>query len=431
MLKSNTLPQSLADWLVYIEALHPKTIAMGLERVEVVRSRLNLNPDFPIITVSGTNGKGSTCAMLERIYQIAGYNVACYTSPHLLTYNERIRIHGIEITDSELCQSFVAVENARKEIALTYFEFGTLAAMWHMIKKGVDLAILEVGLGGRLDAVNVFEPDCSIVTNIDIDHVEFLGNTRESIGYEKAGIFRKCVPAICGDYNPPVTLIDYAKKIEAELYVIGCDFQPKSIDKFKWAYQSTNDSIQDLPIPKLEGSFQISNACCVIKAISLMQEKLPLGEEHIVNGLNSVELKGRFQTLSTNPDVILDVAHNPHAARTLSDNLKRTTPKGKTIAVFSMLADKDIGAVVNAVGENIDTWFVSENHNPRSAKADFMADIIKAYFPLKNVKIFNEVSLAFRQACLDACENDRILVFGSFYTVAEVMHHHRNMNSIQ
>ena len=414
------LPTNLAAWLDYIEALHPKSIAMGLDRVNVVKQRLNLNPQFPIVIVAGTNGKGSTCAMLEHIYHAAGYSVGSYSSPHLLRYNERVRLNSQEVSDEDLVKAFVAVEQARQDTELTYFEYGTLAAVWHLMQKQVDVAILEVGLGGRLDAVNVFEPDSTIVTSIDLDHMEFLGDTRECIGAEKAGVFRANIPAICGDENPPNSLIEYANRIGAPLKLIGRDFKVEA-DKESWTYRADQFSIEHMPMPALIGDFQLNNAACVLTTIQSLQHLLPVQVDAIETGLKTVKLAGRFQSWSNNPDIILDVAHNPHAAKSLAINLKQSRHQGKTIAVFAMLADKDITGVIQALSSEIDAWYVSTIDNIRGAAASSLSKMILDTLPSAEVKIFNQVVDAFHQACIDANENDRIITLGSFFTVAEVM----------
>ena len=398
---------------------------MGLERVSEVRQRLNLAPDFPIITVAGTNGKGSTCAMLENIYHCAGYRVGCYTSPHFLRYNERVRVGCREISDDALVTAFAAVEQARQgdgqaSVELTYFEFGTLAAMWHFMQAGIDVLILEVGLGGRLDAVNVFDPACAVVTSIDLDHMDFLGNNRESIGFEKAGIYRPGVPAICGDINPPQSLVTHAEQIGAEFLLNGRDFRFIAEGEH-WAYQSRHGIVEDLPMPALIGDFQRHNAACVLATIEAMQTRLPVHREHLAAGLRSVELGGRFQRLASKPDVILDVAHNPQAALALAENLRQSVYQGRTLAVFAMLADKDIGGVVRAVIPEIDCWYVAGIAHLRGASAEHTAELIRQQSGTSSVKSFSDVALAYRQACLDAGENDRIIVFGSFFTVADVM----------
>jgi dihydrofolate synthase/folylpolyglutamate synthase len=410
----------LNDWLAFIEALHPKDIEMGLGRVNQVKQRLNLKTDFPVITVAGTNGKGSTCAMLEHIYQAAGYRVASYSSPHLLRYSERIRVGSLEISDADLIIAFQAIEDARQEIQLTYFEYGTLAAMWHFCAAKVDVAILEVGLGGRLDAVNVFEPSCAIVTSVDLDHMDFLGDTRELIGAEKAGIFRKNVPAICGELNPPQSLIDYAQKTGALLKCVQRHFSFES-QQNHWRYLADDVALDHLPIPALIGDFQLYNASCVIAAIQSLQNVLPVSQAAIEAGLLTVRLHGRYQYLSSKPDVILDVAHNPHAAKSLASNLKKTRTSGKTIAVFAMLADKDITGVVNAIANEIDDWYVSGVSHVRGADGAKVKELILSELPNASISLFGEVADAYAQACIDANENDRIIILGSFFTVAEVM----------
>ena len=410
----------LNDWLTYIEALHPKDIEMGLGRVAEVKQRLNLSIAFPIITVAGTNGKGSTCAMLERIYHAAGYRVGTYSSPHFLRYSERVRVACQEISDNDLIAAFRAVEAARQTTQLTYFEYGTLAAMWHFSQAKLDVVILEVGLGGRLDAVNVFEPDCAIVTSVDLDHMEFLGSTRESIALEKAGIFRAGTPAICGEDQPPQTLITYAQKIAADLRLIQHDFGFER-ELEAWTYRGQHKHLEHLPMPALKGDFQLENASCVLTAIEALQARLPVDVKAIHDGLSTVTLRGRFQTVAQRPEVILDVAHNPHAAKSLATNLKQSAAQGKTLAVFAMLADKDIAGVIQALSECIDVWYVAEIHHARASSARAVVAMILEQLPQAKIQTFETVTGAYHQACIDAGENDRIIALGSFFTVAEVM----------
>lgn len=412
------MPRDLAGWLDYIEALHPASIAMGLERVDLVRQRLGLAPSFPLLIVTGTNGKGSTCAMLESIYQAAGQRVGCYTSPHFVRFNERIRVGGVEVADADLVRAFAAVEAARQEVALTYFEFGTLAAVWHMVETGVDVGILEVGLGGRLDAVNVFEPVCSIVTSVDLDHMDYLGNDRESIGREKAGVYRAKLPAIYGDDAPPATLLAHAAEIGADLRLIQRDFG-FSLAPNGWRYLAQGQDI-DLPLPALAGDFQLNNAACVINAVLALNTQLPVTVEQMRQGLLQVKLNGRFQRVSSHPELILDVAHNPHAATALASNLKRFPPAGRTLAVFSMLADKDIAGVLQIISPFIDSWYVASVENARGAGVDQLLSLISTVAN-RQATGFADLGAAYRQACNDAGENDRILVFGSFFTVADIM----------
>jgi len=307
------MPRNAAEWLSYIEALHPKSIAMGLDRVKTVANKLQLIPKFPIITIAGTNGKGSVCAMLSRVYVQSGYRVGCYTSPHLNRYNERVCVNLEAISDADLCTAFEAVEAARDDVALTYFEMGTLAAVWHFCRADLDIAILEVGLGGRLDAVNIFEPSCAIVTAIDLDHMEYLGETREEIGFEKAGIFRANTLAICGDENPPASLLDYAKQIGANLALINRDFRVIK-NTNGWQYSTEAMQIQ-LPNLGLTGDFQLNNAACAVRAIQYLDKTLPALQTNIHAALAQVKLSGRFQKIQSNPLIIADVAHNPQAAK--------------------------------------------------------------------------------------------------------------------
>lgn len=434
--------RDLAAWLSHIEQLHPKSIAMGLERVKRVLERLSLQLDFKIITVAGTNGKGSTCAMLAQIYKQAGYQVGCYTSPHLLRYNERVRVNGVEASDDALCKAFSAVEQARlglnaadDEISLTYFEVGTLAAVWHFAQSAIDIAVLEIGLGGRLDAVNVFEPDCAVVTSVDIDHQEFLGDNRESIGAEKAGIYRPSLPAICGDVNPPQSLINYAQKIGADFMCIQRDFNYEPLAS-GWHYLANGKVVYTLPLPALEGSYQLMNASSVVAAVESLQPVLPVHADAIAAAMSEVKLAGRFQTVSKSPWLILDVAHNPHAAEALAKNLEAhrvqssnltAVEAGKTIAVFAMLADKDIKGVVNAVKNEIDFWYVADIDHIRSAPVNDLVNVILEVVPQAKIKRFTTAADACKQACIDTevCidrnENDKIIVFGSFFTVSSVM----------
>jgi dihydrofolate synthase/folylpolyglutamate synthase len=414
------MPSTLAEWLTHLESLHPKTIALGLERVAEVKARLNLSPDFPVIIVGGTNGKGSVCAMLESILHAAGYRVGCYTSPHLLHYNERVRIGKRVAADQELCASFSEIEQMRGDIPLTYFEFGTLAAMQLFISHQVDVAILEVGLGGRLDAVNVFDADCAVVTSVDIDHTDYLGETREEIAFEKAGIFRQGCVAICADNHVPEALAAHAQKIGAELWCIGREFG-FATHQGQWDYRSTKTTRMAMPYPALRGGFQLSNASAVLAALDAVSERLPVSMAAIRRGLTEVELAGRFQFVPGKPQLILDVAHNPHAARTLAKNLADLPPCPHTYAVFGMLKDKDMLAVVETLNSHVDTWLLAGIDAPRGAGAEELAAVLTSTGVKGQVKTFADTADALAHACNVAGENDRIAVFGSFYTVAAAM----------
>ncbi|MBI5750739.1 MAG: bifunctional tetrahydrofolate synthase/dihydrofolate synthase [Hydrogenophilales bacterium] len=412
-------PTRLEDWLSHLERLHPKTIELGLDRARAVKERLKLVPTFPVILVGGTNGKGSTCAMLEAMLLAAGYRVGLYTSPHLIRYNERVRIDGRMASDAALCQAFEAVEAARNDTALTYFEFGTLAAMWQFAQAKIEVAILEVGLGGRLDAVNVFEPDVAIVTTVDLDHVDYLGDTREKIGFEKAGIYRPGKPAICADTDPPASLLHYAAQAGAPLLRINQDFNAVR-EAASWTYSGPGGVRPALPYPLMRGAHQLANAAAAIAALDCLRERLPLAQTHIRTGLLSARLPGRFQVLPGKPPVILDVAHNPQAARILSENLRAQYVPGKTLAVFGMLRDKDIAAVITAVKDGMDEWYVGGLEGPRGASGEALA-LLLGDAGITAIYTCPGIAQAYAAACRQAGENDRICAFGSFYTVAEVL----------
>jgi dihydrofolate synthase/folylpolyglutamate synthase len=413
------LPKTLREWLEYVERLHPQAIALGLDRVQAVRRALRLDPAFPVITVGGTNGKGSVCGMLEAILDLAGYRVGCYTSPHLIRYNERVRIGRTEAPDADLARAFGAVEAARDGVPLTYFEMGTLAAMWLFCERRVEAAVLEVGLGGRLDAVNVFDPDCAVVTSVDIDHVDFLGGSREAIGGEKSGIFRGGRPSVCADRNPPASLIRHAAEIGTRLLRIGADFGVIVQDR-QWQYWGPRGRRNALPHPALRGVVQLDNAATAITALDCLRERLPVTMNDIRAGLLHVEVPGRFQVLPGRPVVILDVAHNPQAARALAASLGSMGGGGRTLAVFAMLKDKDIAGVIAALRSSVAHWFIAGLGGARGAG---VAELERALTgaAIGQVTRCADVSSAYAQACDMAAENDRIVVFGSFYTVAGVM----------
>jgi dihydrofolate synthase / folylpolyglutamate synthase len=414
------MPRTLADWLTYLESLHPKTIALGLERVAQVKQRLDLQPDFPIITVGGTNGKGSVCAMLEAMLHSAGYEVGCYTSPHLLHYNERVRISKQQVSDAELCASFEKIEQVRGEIPLTYFEFGTLAAMQCFIEHDIEVAVLEVGLGGRLDAVNIFDSDCAVIASVDIDHTDYLGDTREQIAFEKAGIFRAGRVAICADDDVPLAMAQHAEKIGAQLWRIGKEFS-FAPHREQWDYRSKVGSRNALPYPALRGRYQLNNASAALAALDALKDRLPVGMEAVRRGLVETSLPGRFQLVPGKPTLILDVAHNPHAARSLAQNLANLPLCPHTWAVFAMLKDKDIAGVVRALDPHIDTWLVAGIATPRGATPEKLEQVLEQCRVHGGIKVCNSILDALGHAYKAADENDRIVAFGSFYTVAEAM----------
>lgn len=414
------LNRSLSDWLSYLETLHPKTISLGLDRIAMVRQAMNFDLTCPVITVGGTNGKGSTCAMLESILTAAGYRVGCYTSPHLLRYNERIRIAGSEADDVQIGEAFSAIELARGEVSLTYFEFGTLAATWLFAREKVDVAILEVGLGGRLDAVNIFDTDVAILTSVAMDHMDYLGDTREQIGFEKAGIFRTAIPAICADPKPPATVLQYAADIGADLQLIGRDFGYLA-EKTQWQFWGRQSKYYSLAYPGLRGTYQLHNASASLAALDTLKPMLPVNLGDIRTGLLNAELTGRFQVLPGQPTVILDVAHNPHAAAALAGTLKNMGFYPRTFAVLAMLGDKDIAGVIEAVKEQIDTWLVADIAEPRGAKAETLVQALNNAGITSAITCHPTPAAALEDACKQAAGNDRIVVFGSFYTVASAM----------
>ncbi len=415
-----TLPQSLAEWLDYLERIHPSAIEMGLERVSAVRDRLGLAPGFPIITVGGTNGKGSVCAMLESILANAGYRVGLYTSPHLLRYNERVRIARREVGDDALTQAFSRIEAARTPESLTYFEFGTLAAMDIFIREKVDVAVLEVGLGGRLDAVNVFDSSCAIVTIVDFDHMDYLGPNRETIGHEKAGIFRANVAAVCGDEDPPVTLTGHATRIGARLVRRGRDYGYNA-GRGDWRYWSLQAKRSALPYPALRGTYQLANAATALAALDQVKDTLPVDMGSIRRGLLEVDLPGRFQVMPGRPMVILDVGHNPHAARGLADSLRALPAGGRLIAVFAMLKDKDIAGVAQPLKDHVAKWLVASLPGSRGADARQIEQALASIGVVAPVSRFDSPADAYRWAIKTAEHDDKILVFGSFFTVGAVV----------
>lgn len=410
---------SLADWLAHIERLHAQPIELGLERVRAVKDALRIEQRVPLITVGGTNGKGSICAMLERILLCAGYRVGLYTSPHLLRYNERVRVNGRDAGDDALCEAFARVESARGDTPLTYFEFGTLAAWEVFAAAGVDVLILEVGMGGRLDAVNVFDPDCAVVASIDIDHAEYLGETREAIGFEKAGIFRSGRPAIVGDAQPPASLVDHAREIGAGLRRLGLDFG-YTAEHGQWSYWGRMGRRGGMAYPALRGAIQLANASVSITALDALSEALPVSMQDIRRGLMEVELPGRFQVLPGRPTVVLDVGHNPQAAGVLADNLGSMAFHPQTWAVFGMLQDKDVDGVIERMSGRIDHWLPVTLGGPRGASAEALAGILSRHGIAADA-LFASPAEAYRAARERAGENDRIVTFGSFLTVADVL----------
>jgi dihydrofolate synthase/folylpolyglutamate synthase len=401
---------------------------MGLERITRVKEALKLNFKAVVFTVGGTNGKGSTCALLESVLLAASYKVGCHTSPHLLSFNERARVNGENVSDALLLEHFKAVELARASLpnppTLTYFEFTTLAIMHLFATADLDAVILEVGLGGRLDAVNMIDTDCAIVTSIDLDHMEYLGDTREKIAFEKAGIFRSDKPAICADPVPPQSLIDHAASIGADLWLMGKDYNFQG-DKQQWGWAGRGKRFSGLGYPALRGANQLLNASAVIAALIAVRDRLPVGAQEIRNGMAWVELPGRFQVLPGQPTIILDVAHNPHASAALAQNLENMAYHPYTIAVFGAMADKDIDGVLKPMMDKIDFWYFCDLPTARAASAESLARRLRSLGFKEGtdsgIEVFSSPALAYESALKKAGEGDRISVFGSFYTVAGVL----------
>jgi dihydrofolate synthase/folylpolyglutamate synthase len=421
---------TLKEWLDWQTSLNPQEIKLGLNRIRTVAQRLNLlPPPFPIISVAGTNGKGSSIALLDGILSAAGYRVGRYTSPHLLRYNERICIGGIEVSESEICQAFELIEEMRKKVAITFFEFSTLAAMLIFQKQEVDLALLEVGLGGRLDAVNIFDADIALITAIDIDHVEWLGHDREQIGFEKAGIFRAQHPAVCSDANPPQRLIEHAAQLETPLFDLTHDFAYNKNNNQTWNWHQIENNrfftqrFLNLPSPQMPGDFQLQNAAGVLMVLTLLnhQKKFIIPESAIHQGLTNTKIPGRFQILPGRVTRILEVTHNPLSAKVLADLLRQHPCQGKTHALVGMLKDKDIASVFNIMQNRIDYWHIAPLKVPRAATPVCLFNHLTAIGINRIMFHSSSITKAYKYLLAKIPDGDRIIVFGSFYTVAEAL----------
>ncbi len=418
MTNLNTLDQ----WLAYIEAQHPQSIAMGLDRVDAVRREIGLVLDCPVIVVAGTNGKGSACRLLESMLTSAGYRAGVYTSPHLLRYNERVRVSGADVSDVVLVKSLREVEAARARtgVSLTYFEFGTLSAARIFREAAVEVAVLEVGLGGRLDAVNVFDGDVSMLMSVDLDHQAYLGPNREAIGLEKAHVFRPQRVAVCADPDPPNSVLKYAESVGATLWLAGRDYG-YATERSQWRYWSPMGNRPGLPLPALRGGYQIANAAACLAALESIRDRLPVSGGAIREGLASVTNPGRFEVSPGRPVTILDVAHNPHASAALASNLAQMSGFDRTIAVFGALSDKDIGGVVRPLRGHVDRWLLVPLAGDRGLPVEALAERVREAGVTAGIEncvgMDDAITRAYEQAQLD----DRILVFGSFLTVAAAM----------
>lgn len=417
---------SLAQWLKYCEQIHPQKIELGLDRVQKVRQFLGMAFKCPVIVVAGTNGKGSTCAMLESILMASGYQTGVYSSPHLLHFEERCRINRKPVQAQSLLACFAAVEKARQQadVTLTYFEFTTLALLYFMSQQALGVAILEIGLGGRFDAVNIIDNDCAIITNVDIDHTEYLGPDRESIGYEKAGVMRTGKPVVVNEHEPPQSVLNEVRLSGAQLFLAGRDYHYCDVQGH-WVWEGAKTAYLQLPYPALSGVNQLGNAAGVLAVLESLKGTITVSEANIAQGLQTVQLPGRFQTIQEHPTIILDVAHNPHAARALADNLQQMKSYTRTKAVFGAMHDKDIKAVLEIMRGLIDEWFFTDLPTPRALPAKKLATLYQEVCgigaPVVHGATFQTPELALQAALKTAQPTDRIIVFGSFYTVGGVM----------
>jgi dihydrofolate synthase/folylpolyglutamate synthase len=414
---------TLDAWLSWQELLHPSHIELGLERIASVLLRLHPQPPpFPVITVAGTNGKGSSVAMLEAILRAADYRVGAYTSPHLLRYNERVRLNGEPVSDALLMESFARIDAARAETSLTYFEFGTLAALDIFYRDEPNVVVLEVGLGGRLDAVNVIDPIVALITSISVDHVDWLGNDRESIAIEKAGIMRAGRPVVFSGRDIPASLVQQALELKAHLAVLGRDFHFQTRER-DWRWWTDTQPVLTLPHPALQGDHQFENAAGVLMVLHQMADQLPVGLEAMCQGLQQVALPGRFQVIAAAVPWVLDVAHNPDGIARLADHLAATPVTGRTLAVFGMLQNKDVRAAIRQLQPQVDVWFTANLSSPSGASAEDLAELIQQQTGSDRVIACEDVGVACDAAKAEARDGDRILVCGSFYTVAVALDH--------
>ena len=421
-LRQSQTMKTLQEWLDFCEQLHPVTIDMGLDRVRQVAARLDLRFDCPVITVAGTNGKGSTCAMLEAILLQAGYRTGVYTSPHLVHFEERCRLSGSSATPEALAEAFAAVEAVRAEVSLTYFEFSTLAILWLMSRSSLDAVILEVGLGGRLDAVNIVDADCAVITSIDLDHMAILGHDRDAIGREKAGIMRTGRPVVVSDPVPPQSVLDQAEALGADLWRFGRDFN-FSGDKQQWSWAGRGRRYSGMAYPALRGANQLVNASGVLAALETLRARIPVTAQAVRNGLAMVELPGRFQIVPGEPVLVLDVAHNPHSVAALAENLDAMGFYPTTHAVFGAMADKDLAPMLERVNPLIDRWYFTDLPLPRASTAVSLEQAWQSQNRRKDVSssVHADPLAALRAAISAADPADRIVVFGSFYTVGGVL----------
>ncbi|MGB1310843.1 MAG: bifunctional tetrahydrofolate synthase/dihydrofolate synthase [Leucothrix sp.] len=416
------MSRTLSEWLAWQESLHLSSIDLGLDRVSRVANAMSLTSlSMPVITVAGTNGKGSSIAILDSVYKAAGYNTGCYTSPHLVRYNERIVLGGAQADDNDLCEAFTAIDAARGDISLTYFEFGTLAAAYLFQKHAVDIALFEVGLGGRLDAVNLWDADIALITNIDVDHIDWLGDDREQIGVEKAGIMRAGKTVVCGDTNPTDSMQSEATRIGAQLVQQGVDFSWQPLNDETWSYVDATQQTTTYPLPSLRGKFQLNNAAAAITVIKHFQDTLAVSDTHIAQGLKTAMVMGRLQKLADAPELLVDVAHNPQSADALAQYLKNAPSQGKTVALFSALADKDLQGIIKPVSPYFDEWHVVQLEGPRAYENKQLVDELKTLGLQTTIKSHTKFETALKSLQNELKSQDRVVAFGSFLVVSGVM----------
>ncbi len=411
---------TLDGWLAALEQLHPTPIELGLSRIQAVAERMELlKMPCPLISVAGTNGKGSTVTYLDAIYRAAGYRSCCQFSPHMVRFNERIRLNGTDASDEQILEALAAVEKGRGDISLTYFEYTVLAAVWLYQREDPDVIILEVGLGGRLDACNIWNCDVAVITNIAVDHQRWLGDTREAIGPEKAAIARADRPVIVGDIDPPNSLLEKLGDIGADVHCIARDFsvEPTATG---WTYKNAEGELQ-LPSPALAGEWQLANASCAVSAVQALQSQLPVQSEAIAKGLLDAHIAGRYQRGTIDGvDIVMDVGHNPDAARRLASQLEVDAPKGKTFAVSAVMADKDVDGILQYLKTSFDGWYLGGLSIDRAMLPEQYAQQLSAY-TVSPVECFDTLEQALDTAVAAASSNDRVVIFGSFYTVAELI----------
>ncbi|MDO7597866.1 MAG: bifunctional tetrahydrofolate synthase/dihydrofolate synthase [Pseudomonadota bacterium] len=415
--------QTLPQWLKWQESLHFTEVDPGLERVGQVWQQLGgiSKLPFTVLTIAGTNGKGSSVAMLDSILRAAGYRTGTYTSPHLLQYNERICMDGKSCDDKTICETFDRIDKARDDISLTYFEFATLAAVDIFIRNKIDIAILEVGMGGRLDAVNIFDTDIALITPISLDHTAWLGTNREAIGFEKAGVIRRDKPVVCSEKIPPQSLISYSASLQSPTYLAGSEFNIV-VNKDQWHWSNSHTQLKNLPFPALMGEYQLQNAAAVLQVISLLNHQgYVISESAVTRGLTTVTLAGRFQQIQGEITTILDVTHNQQGAENLAKLLVEIPCQGQTFSVLSMLKDKDVAAVASILKPVIDVWYVAGLEGSRGMTSETLAAQLSNIIDEDKIRPFSTVIEAYAQAMIDAKKGDRVLVFGSFHTVEAVL----------